>query len=94
MLNLSVELAPRSKRGLRLQNPVMVASGTVGYGTEYASLVCAQPDSLAVRLGGAVCRVRALPHDSHNGENQRPYDGPGSPHPERHGIHGACNLYR
>ena len=33
-LDLSVELC-----GLRLRNPVMVASGTFGYGTEYADLV-------------------------------------------------------
>ena len=30
---LSVELAPRNSRGLRLANPVMTASGTFGYGT-------------------------------------------------------------
>jgi len=34
--NLSVELAPRAKRSLTLPNPVMVASGTFGYGTDYA----------------------------------------------------------
>ncbi|MCK9357432.1 MAG: dihydroorotate dehydrogenase, partial [Dehalococcoidia bacterium] len=38
-VDLSVELAPRKPRGLRLQNPVMPASGTFGYGTEYADLV-------------------------------------------------------
>ncbi len=38
-LNLSVQLAPRNKKGLLLANPVMVASGTFGYGTEYASLI-------------------------------------------------------
>jgi dihydroorotate dehydrogenase (NAD+) catalytic subunit len=54
MLNLSVELAPRSKRGLRLQNPVMVASGTVGYGTEYASLVDIS------RIGALVCKGTTL----------------------------------
>jgi hypothetical protein len=31
-IDLSVELAPR--RGLRLPNPIMVASGTFGYGVE------------------------------------------------------------
>ena len=29
--NLAVELAPRHPRGLRLSNPVMIASGTLGY---------------------------------------------------------------
>lgn len=46
--SLAVELAPSGKQGLRLQNPVMVASGTFGYGTEYQSLVDVQ------RLG-AIC---------------------------------------
>ncbi|MDD5509529.1 MAG: dihydroorotate dehydrogenase [Dehalococcoidales bacterium] len=36
--NLSVELAPRHPTGLLLANPVMTASGTFGYGTEYSSL--------------------------------------------------------
>lgn len=35
----SVELAPRHPSGLRLKNPVMTASGTFGYGVEYAKLV-------------------------------------------------------
>lgn len=35
--DLSVELAPR--KGLVLSNPVMVASGTFGYGEEYAELI-------------------------------------------------------
>jgi len=35
----AVELAPRHPSGLRLKNPVMTASGTFGYGTEYAKLV-------------------------------------------------------
>ncbi len=34
-MKLSVELAPRHRSGLRLANPVMNASGTFGYGTEY-----------------------------------------------------------
>jgi len=46
--DLSVNLAPRNKVGLRLANPVLVASGTFGYGTEYQSLVDIQ------RLG-AIC---------------------------------------
>ncbi|MBI4505551.1 MAG: dihydroorotate dehydrogenase [Chloroflexi bacterium] len=38
-VNLSVELAPRHPRGLRLRNPIMTASGTFGYGFEYVGLV-------------------------------------------------------
>ncbi len=50
MPDLSVELAPKHKHGLRLQNPVMMASGTFGYGTEYASLIDIQ------RLGAIVSK--------------------------------------
>ncbi|MBI2886649.1 MAG: dihydroorotate dehydrogenase [Chloroflexi bacterium] len=49
-MDLSVELAPKRKTGLRLENPVMTASGTFGYGTEYASLVDIQ------RLGAIVSK--------------------------------------
>ena len=38
-MKLSVELAPKNRRGLLLNNPVMAASGTVEYGTEYAKVV-------------------------------------------------------
>jgi dihydroorotate dehydrogenase (NAD+) catalytic subunit len=38
-LNLSVQLAPRNKTGLELSNPVIAASGTFGYGTEYAEVL-------------------------------------------------------
>ncbi|HEX79045.1 MAG TPA: dihydroorotate dehydrogenase [Dehalococcoidia bacterium] len=34
LLNLSVQLAPKNRRGLLLANSVMTASGTFGYGTE------------------------------------------------------------
>lgn len=49
-IDLSVELCPSRKSGLRLGNPVMVASGTFGYGTEYAALIDIQ------RLGAIVCK--------------------------------------
>ncbi len=52
--NLSVQLAPRHKTGLKLRNPVMTASGTFGYGTEYSSLVDIQ------RLGAIVCKGTTL----------------------------------
>jgi dihydroorotate dehydrogenase (NAD+) catalytic subunit len=53
-VNLSVELAPRSKRGLFLANPVMAASGTFGYGLEMAKQLDIQ------RLGAIVCKGTTL----------------------------------
>jgi len=53
-MNLSIELAPRHKQGLRLQNPVLAAAGPFGYGREYAKLV--QLD----RLGALVTRTTTL----------------------------------
>ncbi len=38
-LNFSVQLAPQNNQGLLLSNPVMAASGTFGYGTEYAEVI-------------------------------------------------------
>jgi dihydroorotate dehydrogenase (NAD+) catalytic subunit len=46
--SLATDLAPAHKHGLRLRNPVLVASGTFGYGTEYQKLIDVQ------RLG-AIC---------------------------------------
>ena len=53
-MDLSVELAPDRKEGLRLQNPVMVASGCFGWGTEYASLMDIQ------RLGAILSKGTTL----------------------------------
>jgi dihydroorotate dehydrogenase (NAD+) catalytic subunit len=53
-LDLSVQLAPRNKRGLLLSNPVMTASGTFGYGTEYADVIDIQ------RLGAIICKGTTL----------------------------------
>jgi dihydroorotate dehydrogenase (NAD+) catalytic subunit len=52
--NLAVDLAPRNKRGLRLTNPVLAASGTFGYGAEYADLFDVQ------RLGAIICKGTTL----------------------------------
>ena len=52
--NLSVQLAPQTKRGLLLANPVMTASGTFGYGTEYAEAIDIQ------RLGAIICKGTTL----------------------------------
>jgi dihydroorotate dehydrogenase (NAD+) catalytic subunit len=53
-MNLSVQLAPRSKKGLLLANPVMTASGTFGYGTESEHLFDIQ------QLGALVCKGTTL----------------------------------
>jgi len=54
MTNLSVELAPRHPSGLKLKNPVLAASGTFGYGTEYARLIDVN------RLGAVVSKAITL----------------------------------
>lgn len=53
-MNLCVQLAPENGRGLLLANPVMVASGTFGYGVEYRHLFDIQ------RLGAIVCKGTTL----------------------------------
>jgi dihydroorotate dehydrogenase (NAD+) catalytic subunit len=53
-LDLSVDLAPHNKHGLKLGNPVMTASGTFGYGIEFAQLYDIQ------RLGAIVCKGTTL----------------------------------
>ena len=54
MVDLSIQLAPSHPRGLLLANPVMTASGTFGYGTEYNEIIDIQ------RLGGIVCKGTTL----------------------------------
>ena len=51
---LSVELAPKHKSGLGLANPVVAASGTFGYGTEYDHLFDIK------KLGAIVCKGTTL----------------------------------
>jgi dihydroorotate dehydrogenase (NAD+) catalytic subunit len=53
-MKLSVQLAPKNKRDLLLANPVMTASGTFGYGTEYSHLFDIQ------RLGAIVSKGTTL----------------------------------
>jgi dihydroorotate dehydrogenase (NAD+) catalytic subunit len=53
-LNLKVQIAPKNKRGLEIKNPVIAASGTVGYGIEYAKLVDIE------RLGAIICKGTTL----------------------------------
>ena len=49
-MTLSIQLAPENKKGLKLANPVMTASGTFGYGMEYEHLFDIQ------KLGAIVCK--------------------------------------
>jgi dihydroorotate dehydrogenase (NAD+) catalytic subunit len=53
-MKLSVQLAPKNKKGLLVANPVMTASGTFGWGTEYEHLFDIQ------RLGAIVCKGTTL----------------------------------
>jgi dihydroorotate dehydrogenase (NAD+) catalytic subunit len=53
-LDLSVQLAPKHKPGLLLANPVMTASGTFGYGTEYSQMFDIQ------KLGAIICKGTTL----------------------------------
>ena len=52
--DLSIQLAPRNSCGLLLANPVMTASGTFGYGTEYAEFFDIQ------KLGAIICKGTTL----------------------------------
>ena len=53
-MNLKVQLAPKNKRGLEIKNPVIAASGTVGYGIEYAELIDID------KLGALICKGTTL----------------------------------
>jgi len=53
-VKLSVQLAPKHTKGLLLANPVMTASGTFGYGTEYSHMFDIE------RLGAVVCKGTTL----------------------------------
>lgn len=53
-MNLAVQLAPENKKGLKLANPVMTASGTFGYGMEDEHLFDIQ------KLGAIVCKGTTL----------------------------------
>ncbi len=53
-MNLTIQLAPKNKCGLQLPNPVMTASGTFGYGTEYSHMFDIQ------KLGAIVCKGTTL----------------------------------
>ena len=62
MINLHTQLAPCHKRGLLLRNPVVVASGTFGYGMDNANIA-------GVHLLGAItCKGTTLHPRSGNKE--------------------------
>lgn len=50
MPNLRIQLAPRHPKGLIMENPVMTAAGTFGYGTEHNGLIDIQ------ELGAIICK--------------------------------------
>ncbi len=64
-IDLSVDLG----RGLRLENPILVASGTFGYGVEYGDVVevqrlgaiCCKGTTLRPRVGNPTPRVTETP---------------------------------
>lgn len=53
-VDLAVELAAARSGGLRLRNPILVASGTFGYGVEYGDVIDVQ------RLGAICCKGTTL----------------------------------
>jgi dihydroorotate dehydrogenase (NAD+) catalytic subunit len=67
--DVAVDLSVDLGRGLVLRNPVLVASGTFGYGTEYADVVdiqrlgaiCCKGTTLRPRVGNAPPRVTETP---------------------------------
>jgi dihydroorotate dehydrogenase (NAD+) catalytic subunit len=67
LVDMSVDLAP--ERGLLLANPIMVASGTFGYGVEYGDVVdvqrigaiCCKGTTLRPRVGNPPPRVTETP---------------------------------
>ena len=68
-VDLTVDLAPRREGALVLDNPVLVASGTFGYGIEYGEVVdvqqlgaiCCKGTTLKSRIGNPPPRVTETP---------------------------------
>ena len=60
--DLRVQIAPRHPKGLMLSNPVMIASGVAGYGTEYTEIADIH------KLGGLVCKGTTLRPRSGNAQ--------------------------
>jgi len=68
-VDLSLEIGINAKLPLRLRNPVLVASGTFGYGTEYARLIDIQ------RLG-AICSKGITAHARRGNRGPRVVETP------------------
>jgi dihydroorotate dehydrogenase (NAD+) catalytic subunit len=68
-VDLSVDLAPRRPGALALRNPMLVASGTFGYGIEYGEVIdverlgaiCCKGTTLRARIGNLPPRVTETP---------------------------------
>jgi dihydroorotate dehydrogenase (NAD+) catalytic subunit len=68
-VDLSVDLAPDRPGALTLRNPILVASGTFGYGVEYGDVVdvdrlgaiCCKGTTLRARIGNQPPRVTETP---------------------------------
>ena len=68
-VDLSVDLAPRRPGALLLRNPMLVASGTFGYGIEYGEVIdvdrlgaiCCKGTTLRARIGNPPPRVTETP---------------------------------
>ncbi len=68
-VDLTVDLAPGRPGGLHLRNPILVASGTFGYGLEYGDVVdvqalgaiCCKGTTLKARVGNLPPRVTETP---------------------------------
>ena len=68
-VDLSVDLATRRPGALALRNPILVASGTFGYGVEYADVIdvqrlgaiCCKGTTLLARIGNQPPRVTETP---------------------------------
>lgn len=58
---LAVDLAPQSPRELILRNPVIAASGTFGYGVEYAGVIDVQSLGAIVSKGVTYRRRKGAP---------------------------------
>jgi dihydroorotate dehydrogenase (NAD+) catalytic subunit len=69
MPSAAVDLSVDLGRGLRLENPILVASGTFGYGVEYGDVVevqrlgaiCCKGTTLRPRIGNPTPRVTETP---------------------------------
>src|SRR4051812_45961964 len=69
-VDLHVEIGAAAKSPLELRNPVLVASGTFGYGTEYARII-------DVQKLGAICSKGITLHGRRGNRGPRVVETPG-----------------